>query len=530
MNIPSTILQPRKKIQKKNLAKIVNNINENRKKDNITKNRKKDNIRDIIKSQNINSKKVNIEDSFFTDIEESIKNINNSISEIKIDSYINKIKYNNNNSIKLSFADFIKNITTIEGNIKLFNENILSINNYIEEINNKNREIQKIYDEIKISVVGNIQTNVILREGVSPLKMIKDLNIKLLDKLTKYLKQINYANTSFDTKINNLKFEFKEILYNKIVSYYNNLIPKNKINLNITKNNIIPNLIKLTKIIKDGKEYLISINEKISMPLGNGNNYNLENTNLSKITKRINVISELLNNLETDMKDAIKNLKDKTTADITGIKNRIKEKTEKLIQAIRDCISKIKINKNNKNTGLEKIKNDLKVLEGKFTNDLFTNFNSILKENKNVVALEKKLNSILSGMDSLLKNEKVDNNGKNNIDLSESVNSIVTQRLGTEINNSKNQKNNTINFLGKKYRNFKNNNKLIVGQTYLWNSRQKDKYRTGTINSINKNGNPTFTKLTMYQNKEGRDGIEQNGPPQLLKLQGLKSKKLKVPI
>jgi len=485
---------------------------------------KKATINTIISSANINNKKVTVEGDFFTNIDQIILDIKNLTTNIKIDSYFeSNINYNSNNSIKSLFNKFIADIKNIEvkkEELEVYNSQITT---KIEDINNKSSDLDSIVT--RLSVLGNKNTNANVRSALKKVKPTIDNNKNLRIELNKYKTKVTNEVEDSGAMIENLKYEFKEVLYNKIINHYNKLIPRDIINLNINRNTIIPNLIKLKEIITNGKKYLDSINEKISMSLGNGNNYNLDKNTLNTITEKIKLISNLLNKLETDMKDAIKNLKDKTTADITGIKNRIKEKTEKLIQAIRDCILKIK---NNKNNGLEKIKSELKVLEGKFTNDLFTNFKNIFKEDNNVVALEKKLNSILSGMQRLFEN--AGNNGKNNVNLSATVSPVVQGILGRDTI-SNNKKNNTTIFLGKKYRNFKNNNELKVGQTYLWNGSQKGKYRTGTIDSINKNGKPTFKNLTMYQNIKGsRKEIQKNPPTQVFALQGLKNKQLKVPI
>ena len=389
--------------------------------------KRKENIKTIMSNITITNKIVKIEENFFNNIDQIIINIKELTSKINIQSYLqNSTNYNSSDSIQLLFNRFIKDIKAIEVKNQDLEEYKDKINTKITEINTKLGDLDKVV--VDLSKVGNKGSNKNVRNAIREVKPIIDNNKRLLIQLTEYKKKVDTEYEDSETAILNLKSDFKEELYNKIINHYNKLIT-NSPPLNISSNNIIPNLIKLSEIIKDGESYLQIINKNIKLNLGN-NNYDIEANILDGINKKIKVISDRLNELKVSMTSAIKKLKEKTIADIMGIKSSIKTKTEELIKAIRECISKIKTNKN---TGLEKIKSELKVLEDKFNYGLLSNFKNLFKNN-NVVALEKNLNKKLNDIKKIL-GENISNKGKNNISLSETVLPTVSQILGREPNN-----------------------------------------------------------------------------------------------
>lgn len=452
----------------------------------------KSNISNITRNVNINTLKVNISNNFFNDIDTKIKTINDLINAIEINSYFNNLNYNNDEDIKNVFKTFIDKIDSIEKSaIELKAAYNNEINQYKLEIKNKNQEIDSISNRIKEK--GNVTTNII-RNAIAPFKIVKDDNIRLFNKLLIAEKKLLQNHDIFESKLDNLKVEFKEVLYNKIVDYYNSFISKDSINLNITKNTIIPNLIKLTKIIKDGKEYLKKMENKIVMSLGNGNNYNLNGNNSVKITEKINSIKIILDDLEKNLKEAIEALKNKLTNKVGQLKESIKNKIIELINKIKNCIEAIK-----SNTSLKAIQNDLKALQTKYKNlekDLNTSFNSIFNKNSNVKANEAKLNKLLNGLEKLFKNSSSGlvvntnrsipvNNGRNRGSNTSSVTTPVTTPV-------------THNFVnGKKYQKVINTSDLTVGNTLLWKSQQKRPMK-GNINKINRAKKEVTIKKPYY--------------------------------
>lgn len=486
---------------------------------------KKASISTIISNANINKKRVTIEGNLFSNIDQIISDIKSLTTTIKIDSYFEgSINYNNDESIKSLFNKFIEAMKNIESKNQKLKKYTGIIDTKSNDIRTKLTELQNVVTSL--SALGNKNTNANIRNALQKVKPTIDYNKRLSMELTKYKIKVSNELEDSEAMINNLKLEFKEVLYNKIINHYNGLIPKDKINLNVSSNSIIPNLINLSKIIKDGKKYLESINEKISMSLGNGNNYNLDVNTQSIINEKIKVISDLLNKLEVTMKDAIQTLKNKTTSNIKSIRERIAQKIRDLIKAIKDCISKIK---SNKNTQLQDIKKELETLKAKFSNETFHNFKNMFKENNNTKMLETKLNSILINIEKLFNRTEIKNNIQSRPNNLPNVTGSLGRPLAPPVVNNSEQNNNT-NFMGKKYRNMKNSNKLEIGKTYLWNGSQPGQVRTGMINRISKNGTPFFKNLTTYQNKSGKNPLKQKGDPQAIGIETLKKKHIKVPI
>jgi hypothetical protein len=502
---------------------------------------KKESINTIISSASINSKKVTVEGNFFSNIDQIINDIKSLTTNIKIDSYFEvNINYNSDESIKSLFNEFIEYIKNIEIKKKELENYTGTIDTKIKDININLNELQNVITTLL--QFGNKNANANVRNAVQKVKPTIDNNKRLLIELKNYQTKVSNEVEDSETMIVNLKSDFKEKLYNNIVTHYNSLIRKGPINLSINQNTIINDLITLKKNIEDGETYLQSINKNIKLNLGN-NNYNLESNILYEINKKIKVISDRLNELKVSMTNAIEKLKTKTTENVKVIKNSITTNTEKLIKAIKDCISRIKTNKN---TILNKIKTKLELLKNKFGDEIF-NFKNIFPKNNNVIASERKLNSILSGIESLFSNKRsIDQrageegkkgNGKNNRTLTNAMALVKSGALGINLFNE-NVGNNSggINKpttsgigsseLGKKnsnipnsnnenvknqYRNISNNNrnnlKIFIknGTNISWIANDKT-IHTGKIASHDFGGRSGQSKLYKLKNIKNQSG------------------------
>ena len=445
----------------------------------------------VEKSQDQNSKNMNIKQGEIKKLNEQIESLrkNNNLIQVKsqeeIESLTNTItKLNSNNqSTQLTIKNYqnkIDHINQMSNNeINILKEQIVSLNkNLTLCINEKNKNEQKnkeIIQELKTKLNDSVNSE----------------NKRLINELNQYKNNYNELKMKFsNTELENENLKSMEQSYNKLLAQFN-----------IVQSDNVQNLKKIdvnSKIISDLKIQLNNNLEEI-------NNLNNEKEKLQKEIiifrkkdKENNDLKEIKNKYESIIKESeIKNMKLKLLEEIKNENKNLKIKLNSMNQELaRAAQNKEDINSkyNNAKEANNKFKDIINELNNNiniYKNKYETLLKTQQEENKKKALIDSKYNA--NKYNDLLDNFTRMKNNYNNLNKDyaklknsyndlQNKNNIYNQEIN-DLNDEKEKINYNFNLLSEENKKIKNEYNLIKkNESELINLKKvNDKYKNENL-------------------------------------------------
>lgn len=345
----------------------------------------------------------------FMNKEEEIKiNVEKLINEQYL-LFMNKFE----NNFNLKKEELINNINNYSIEKVLTSNEFIQIDNIVKEINKKYENIINNYNEIDNKIIG-------INQNIEEVKNIQQTNY---NNITNNYVTNNILQSKEQNIYQNQTNKFEEIMENnnnwqkKLTEYYNQEIYTLKNEMNI--NNINQQILNINTNMSNLKNELLfyinqvksDLNEKVIFNVTNLtnaiNNSKFDTANLNFIrdnTFNLNKCKEIIDNQINSFKE-INNIKLKELEDKLNLSNTEKQTN---IEKNKNNINKLEEKINNSNNIIENIKQKNKIEIEKLTEEIKSinkdeNFNLKIFKNNNYIEEMNKINNKLGKFENKLK-------------------------------------------------------------------------------------------------------------------------------